>query len=118
MPKLKVRRKAHDRKAYLRNDGTRVKSAEVGSSSFRIKDRGEPGKTPKKNRWFEPQVETGWQKDQPMIERRVNVLSAHGGNELAAARAMQALANVTTDKETEKKASGPAQDCGVLPIGR
>ena len=45
-----------------------------------------------------------WHKDQPAEMRRVNALKAHSGNKLATARALQALANVTTDLETAKLA--------------
>jgi len=107
-PKITVKRKAHNRKAYLRKDGTRVKSAQIGASTFRIKDRGERGKTPKRERWFEPQVETGWEKSQNQSVRRGKVLKAHNGDYLASGRAMQALANITTDRETRKKARADA----------
>lgn len=106
---LVVKRKGHTRRAYLRKDGTRVKSAQIAQSTFKTKDTGHPGRTPKKEQWFEPQVETGWEKGQPLPERRQNVLRAHGGNELASARSMQALANVTTDNETRREARADAR---------
>ena len=110
MPKtLTVKRKGHTRRAYLREDGTRVKSADVAPSTFKTEDRGKPGRTPKSKRWYEPQVRTGWEKTQPESVRRVNVQMAHGGNELASARAMQALANVTTDRETRRLAREDAR---------
>ena len=109
MPKLRVERKAHTRKAYLREDGTRVVGSEVSSSTFRTKDRGKPGRTPKEEQWFESQVPTGWDKDHPEAARRVKVLSSHGGDELASARAMQAIANVTTDRETKIEARADAR---------
>jgi len=107
-PKVTVKRKPHTRRAYLRKDGTRVKSAKIGGSSFRVRDRGAKGKTPKRERWFEPQVETGWEKSQNQSVRRGKVLKAHNGDYLASGRAMQALANVTTDRETRKKARADA----------
>jgi len=109
MGKLKVETKGHTRRAYLRKDGTRVKSTEVSPSTRNIKDRGLPGRTPKGKQWFEPQVETGWRKSQSEAVRRVGVLKAHKGDELTSGRAMQALANVTTDKETKRKAKSDAQ---------
>lgn len=92
------------RKGYTRKDGTRVKA-----STFKIKDRGEPGRTPKAEQWFEPGVKTGWEKGQPESVRRAKVLKAHKGDELASARSMQALANVTTDRETASKAARDAK---------
>lgn len=109
MPTLTVKRKGHTRRAYLREDGTRVDATKVEPSTFSIKDRGKPGRTPKRKRWFDPQVETGWKKTQPESERRVNVQMAHGGDELASARAMQALANITTDRETKRVARSDAR---------
>ena len=49
-----------------------------------------------------------WRKDEPAEVRRANALKAHNGNELATARALQALANVTTDPETAKLAKTDA----------
>jgi hypothetical protein len=49
-----------------------------------------------------------WHKDQPTKMRRINALKAHEGDELATARALQALANVTTDIETTKLAKTDA----------
>ena len=49
-------------------------------------------------------METGWQKDMPEGKRRELVLKAHKGDELAAARSMISLSNVTTDKETHAAA--------------
>jgi len=76
--------------------------------SYLTKDKGKPGRTPKRKRWFEPGVKMGWEKDMPMAKRRGLVLKAHGGDYLATARALQALANVTTDRETKKKAKAEA----------
>lgn len=72
--------------------------------TFLTPDKGKPGRTPKKDRWYEPGVETGWEKDMPQGERRGLVLKAHKGDILASARSMQALANVTTDRETKREA--------------
>ena len=109
MPKITVTREAHPRRAYLREDGVRVKSVKVEASTFRTEDKGQPGKTPENKQWFDPQVETGWEKSQSEGIRRVKVLDAHKGDELASARAMQALANVSTDRETSKKARSDAK---------
>jgi hypothetical protein len=91
------------RKPYTRNDGTRVKGA-----TFYTRDKGEPGKTPAGEKWYTHNVEMNWSKDDPASVRRANALKAHKGDELATARALQALANVTTDKETAKMAKSDA----------
>jgi hypothetical protein len=44
---ITVRRKPYYRKPYTRNGGTRVKGAHVRGSTFRVKDRGRPGRGPK-----------------------------------------------------------------------
>ncbi len=59
-------------------------------------------------KWYKPKVHTGWEKGQPLEKRRAKVLKAHKGDELAAARAMQALANVTQDNETKQEAAKDA----------
>lgn len=109
MTNLTIKRKGHTRRAYLRKDGVRVKSAQVAPATFKSKDTGAPGRTPKKKQWFEPQVETGWEKGQPEGVRRNKVLRAHKGNELASARAMQALSNVSTDRATSRAAGRDAR---------
>jgi hypothetical protein len=67
---------------------------------FKVPDKGAVGLTPKKDRWYEPGIETGWSKNQTANYRRRLVLKAHK-NYLAAGRSLQALANVTTDKTTK-----------------
>lgn len=92
------------RKGYVRKDGTRVKPA-----TYKTEDRGKPGKTPESEKFFHPGVKMDWHEDQPMATRRKNALSAHGGDELATARALQELANVTTDAATAKAARADAE---------
>lgn len=94
MPKIRV-----TRKAYKRDDGTRVKK-----TTFLTKDKGKKGRTPKEDRWYESNVHTGWKKEQPASVRRMKVQRAHKNDLLASARSMQALSNVTTDKQTRMKA--------------
>jgi len=77
--------------------------------TFLTPDKGKPGKTPKDEQWFKPKAETGWEKEQPPNIRRARVLRAHKGDELSSARSLQALANVTTDRETESKARADAR---------
>jgi len=76
--------------------------------TFLTEDKGKPGKTPKSKQWYESKVDTGWEKGQPENVRRDKVLRAHKGDELASARAMQALSNVTTDRETARKSRADA----------
>jgi len=60
-------------------------------------------------RWFHPGEALGWKKDQPQ-KRRINiVVRSRGGDYLAAGRALQALANVTEDRETKEKAGKDAK---------
>ena len=87
------------RKSYVRKDGTVVKG-----TTFYTKDKGKPGKTPESEKWYQHNVEMNWHKDEPAEVRRANALKAHEGDKLATARALQALANVTTDIETAKLA--------------
>jgi hypothetical protein len=91
------------RKSYTRKDGTVVKG-----STYLAPDRGKPGKTPESKKWYEHDVEMNWNKDMPAEERRANSLKAHGGDKLATGRALQALANVTTDNETARLAKADA----------
>jgi len=92
------------RKSYVRKDGTRVKG-----TTYLTKDKGKPGKTPKSQKWYEHNVEMNWHKDESVEVRRVNALNAHNGDELATARALQAVANVTTDSETATLAKSDAE---------
>ncbi len=76
--------------------------------TFLTEDKGKPGKTPKREQFFEKGVTTGWMKDMPMDKRRRLVLKAHKGDKLSSARSMQSLANVTTDRETKRAARADA----------
>jgi len=104
MAKLRIQRKGYHRKGYTRKDGTRVKASNVGPSSFLARDGGRPGRTPKSEQFYHPKVEMGWHKGQSATIRRRLALKAHGGDSLATARALQALANVTTDSATARLA--------------
>ena len=90
-------------KSYVRKDGTVVKGI-----TYHTTDKGKPGKTPDSEKFFHPKVEMHWHKDQTAKVRRANALKAHSGSELATARALQALANVTTDAETARLAKADA----------
>jgi hypothetical protein len=60
-------------------------------------------------KWFEPGRPIGWRKDMPQEERIRTAVRSRRGNLLKAARALLALANVTQDKETERKARADAE---------
>ncbi len=62
-----------------------------------------------KKKWFKPTTHSGWEKDMSMEERRRKVRRAHGGDLLASGRSMQALSNVTKDKETKSKSRSDAE---------
>lgn len=65
-------------------------------------------------KWFKPKGETGWKKSQKASTRRRRLLSATDRRKnmhnryLEAGRKAQALANVTTDRPTERKAKKDA----------
>jgi hypothetical protein len=60
-------------------------------------------------RWFRAGRPLGWRKDMPIKKRRQIALKHRRGNYLATARALLALANVTKDKETKRKARADAK---------
>jgi hypothetical protein len=98
MAKIKI-----TRKSYVRMDGTPVKG-----TTYYSKDKGKPGITPEGEKWYRHNVPMNWHKDESAGTRRSNALAAHKGDELATARALQALANVTTDAGTARLARADA----------
>ena len=62
----------------------------------------------RKRKWFQAGPALGWQKDMPQAQRRRIALRHRGGDPLRAARALQALSNVTRDPETKRKARADA----------
>ena len=61
-------------------------------------------------KWFQPSDRsTGWNKDDKPATRRRKVLKSRWNNPLKAGRAMQSLANVTTDPTTKRLAKSDAQ---------
>ncbi len=108
MALLTVKRKAYKRKSYIRKDGTVVSASKVGGSTFKVKDVGALGRTPKSKQWFEPKVHTGWSKDLSQKARIAKSVRAHKGDLLAAARSLIALHNVTTDSTTKRLAKADA----------
>lgn len=60
-------------------------------------------------RWFRAGDPTGWKKDLPQQDRIDLVLASRDYDYLASARALNALANVTQDPETKRKARADAK---------
>lgn len=79
-----------------------------------VPDKGEPGRTPKRGRWFKPKKHRGWSKDQKASTRRKTLMGSTDKRKsrhdryVEAGRAMQALVNVTTNRETRRKAQSDA----------
>lgn len=62
------------------------------------------------DKFFSPKIyDTGWHKDKAIGQRRLSMLKAHKGNYLTAAKALQALSNVTRDPGTKKAARADAR---------
>jgi hypothetical protein len=94
MPTIKV-----TKKGYVRKDGTAVKAI-----TYLTEDKEKLGKTSENQKFFHPNVMMNWHKDEPSETRRANALKAHNGDKLAVGRALQELANVTTDEATARLA--------------
>ena len=77
--------------------------------TYKVKDKGKPGRTPKAMQWYHPKVHTGWEKNLPASVRRARVLRAHKGDLLSSYHAMDSLAKVSTDKTTKIKARADAE---------
>ena len=99
MRRLRIPAKTYRRKGKL-----------IRRKAYTRADVGAPGRTPKAERWYEPKVtETGWSKEEDQETRIQLMLEAHDYDYLAAARALNALANVTKDKSTAAKARSDAK---------
>jgi len=62
----------------------------------------------KVERFFVAGKKTGWSKDDSQDKRRRTILRSRKGNQLASARALTMLSNVSQDKETARKAKQDA----------
>lgn len=60
-------------------------------------------------KFFEPGKSLGWHKTDSQTKRRRAALASRRNDKLATARALQALANVSQDSETAKKAASDAK---------
>jgi len=101
----------YTREAFTDRFGHRHKASKVTRKAYKrkTKRRGSKKTTSKSQKWFNPKVKSGWEKGAPLKERRSKILKAHKGDLLSAARGKQALANVTTDKETKVEAEKDAK---------
>jgi len=106
---ITVHRQGYTRAPYHRKDGTYVSGTSVPGSTFKVRDRGKHGRTPKSQQFFDPQVHMGWHKGDKPTTRRRRALIAHGGDYLATARALIALHNVTVDPGTKRAAGADAR---------
>jgi len=87
------------RKSYMRRGGVRVRS-----TIYKTPDKGKRGRTPKAKQWYPKVVKpTGWAKNLPATTRRRRLITSQK-DPLKAGRWALSLANLTTDKPTEKKA--------------
>jgi len=90
------------------------KGKKIDGYSYLRKDTGAPGRTPKSKWWFKPKRKTGWSKDETRSVRRARLIAATDKRMTMRARYVQAgrmaqqLANVTTDKDTERRARSDA----------
>lgn len=69
-----------------------------------------------KEKWFNPRDTIGWHKSKPQATRLRLAVQGKDGDVLAAARALQALANVTQDADTKQKAAADAIVLGYSSI--
>lgn len=118
MAKIKI--KGYRRSGFYKDvkPGPGVKMGRIAPTRVRghmRKDTGKPGRTPEGKMWFEPGRKINWSKEEPQkirlsraIASRPKSLSSHDRN-LSAFRALNALANVTTDRETETLARKDAR---------
>lgn len=109
----KIRIKGYRRKGYRRDilPGPGRKMGYIKPTRVKSHlrpDLGAPGKTPKARRWFRARgTLSGWEKTQSVSERRRR--AARGRSDLSSARALQQLANITTDRETRRAARADAK---------
>jgi hypothetical protein len=68
-----------------------------------------PNKKNNYGQWFYAGKSLGWSKEDGQIKRRRAALASRRGNYLKTARALQSLANITQDKDTNRKANADAK---------
>lgn len=110
---LAIRRRGYKRKAYTykrKGKTIHVKATYVKPTTYKAKDRGKPGKTPKSKRWFHPKrkLKVGnreWHADSKAETRRKILASLVKKRGYATVvRELNALRNVTTDAKTKQAA--------------
>ena len=74
--------------------------------SKKVPDKGAPGRTPPEKRWFKPKgTLQGWGKDIPLkSRRRILTHMVRTQSYATVVRKLNALRNVSTDRETDKVA--------------
>lgn len=79
--------------------------------TYKRKDVGAPGRTPEKERWFEAELTLhGWSKGQSAKVRHQHIREAiEDKGVLRTYNSLLGLANVTTDRKTEKAARADYQ---------
>jgi len=60
-------------------------------------------------KWFKPGEPLNWSKEDSQKRRRINALKSRHGDYLATGRALLALANITKDSETRRKAKSDSE---------
>ncbi len=75
----------------------------------KVKTKKRQKRQKRQKRWFQPGKPIGWSKEMSQRKRRRAALESRNGNLLSAARALQALANVSRDAETRRKARADAR---------
>jgi len=110
--KLVVRRKGYKRKGYRRKafsywrggkkiyvPSTYIKPTYIKPTTYRMVDKGKPGRTPKEKRWFFPKAELdGWSKNLPAKKRRTILRKVVKRDSYATVIwRLNALRNVTTE---------------------
>ena len=114
MRKIIVRRKGYHRRGfYIHRNRKRIwiPPTHVKPATYKAKDRGKPGKTPKSRQWFHPKrkLKVGnreWKASHKAAYRR-RVLSAlvKKRGYATVVRELNALRNVTTDRKTKQAAT-------------
>lgn len=102
--RIRVVRRAHARRSYSRR-GRRIPSTRVKRSRpFTVPDKGKRGRTPKSKRWFhaQPGALGGWNKNLT-TEKRHEILKRRVQRDgyATVVRRLNALRNVSTDRETD-----------------
>lgn len=107
--KLTVHREGYWRKSHIRTLPSgrrrRVKRSWIPKTSYKTMDRGAPGRTPESEQWFEPEGSLyGWHKGQGDTTRhRALEISVREDGYATTIRRLNALRNVSTDRETDQK---------------